>query len=270
MLDDVSVYGLLGNPVRHSLSPIMHRAAFRALGMNAEYVAFQVMDIKHALAGIKGLGIRGASVTIPFKEEVIPLLEGVDPVARKIGAVNTIVNRDGILIGYNTDWMGFKSCISNWMDPEGKSFVILGAGGAARAVLYGVLEIGGEAILLNRDAERAKRVAEEFGCVWHPLEAIKTMEADVLVNTTPVGMWPKDREMPVPRETLRRFQRVVDIIYNPLPTRLLREAEKEGGKTMSGLEMFLHQGAEQFRLWTGMDPPFEVMRKAVLEELQKT
>lgn len=257
------VYVLLGNPVAHSLSPPMHRAAFKAMKLGADYVAFQVQDLKRAVEGMRGLGIKGASVTIPFKESILPLLDEVDDEARSLRAVNTIVNLGGRLRGYNTDWIGFTRALEGLRGIRGESFAILGAGGAARAAAYAVIRAGGRAVILNRDAQRAAKLARELGCGHEPVERLRDLEAQVLVNTTPVGMSPKTQDSPVAREVLGRFQVVMDVIYNPLRTRLLREAEQEGASVVSGMEMFVQQGAAQIRIWTGMEPPLELMRKVV-------
>ena len=263
------VFGLLGNPVAHSLSPAMHRAAFQAMGLEAEYVAFQVVDLPSAIAGLRGLGLRGASVTIPFKEQVIPLLDQVDEVAVKIGAVNTILNSGGRLTGHNTDWAGFLNALSSQVEIRGESFAILGGGGAARAAAYGIMSSGGRAIILNRDPQRARKVGRELGCLCHPLERLGEVQAQVLINTTPVGMSPREGESPVSREILRKFKLVMDVVYNPVRTRLLREAQEEGALTITGVEMFVQQGADQIRLWTHMEPPLEVMRQVVLGHLEQ-
>lgn len=264
----VHVFGLLGNPVAHSLSPVMHRAAFRAMGIRADYVAFQVVDLPSAVVGLRGLNIRGASVTIPFKEKVMALLDEVEDVACRIGAVNTILNREGRLIGQNTDWLGFLKSISAHAQVCGEAFLILGAGGAARAAAYGILSAGGIPVILNRDIERARNLAQELGCSYKPMEGLGEIEALGLINTTPVGMAPQVDESPVPRGILGRFEVVMDVVYNPLRTRLLREAQEEGALAISGIEMFVHQGAEQIRVWTGMEPPLEVMRDVVRHHLE--
>ncbi len=265
--EQVRVFGLLGNPVSHSLSPKMHRAAFEAMGIEAEYVAFGVVNLEQAVMGIKGLGIRGASVTIPFKEMIISLLDEVDHVASLIGAVNTLVNDRGVLTGANTDWLGLKRALESRTSILGKRFAILGAGGAARAAVYAIMAGGGEPVLLNRTPQRAMRAAKDLGCEWAPLESLGELNAHVLVNTTPVGMSPRSDECPIEPEVLSQFHLVVDMVYNPLRTKLLEEAEVRGVGTMNGVEMLVQQGAEQIRLWIGMDPPVQIMRKAVIKAL---
>jgi shikimate dehydrogenase len=216
------------------------------------------------------MGLRGASVTLPFKETIMPLLDEVDPDARKIGAINTIVRRNGRLEGYNTDGPGLVRDLEEWMGViSGKSFVVLGAGGAARAALFSITQAGGTPIVVNRSTHRAEALASHFGCRWVPVAEIGRLQADCLINTTPVGMYPQAERTPLSKSELDRFSHVMDMVYNPLKTRLLREAEAAGCAVRSGVGMFVHQGAEQFRLWTGVEPPREIMRRAVLERLEK-
>ncbi len=267
-LEQGQVYCLLGNPVAHSLSPLMHRAAFRAMGLRADYVAFQVVDLPSAIGGIKGLNICGASVTIPFKEKVMSLLEEVEDVASKIGAVNTILNRRGRLTGQNTDWLGFLKAISAHVQVCGKTLLILGTGGTARAAAFAIWSLGGTAVILGRDINKARNLAKELGCHYESMEGLGEIEALGLINTTPVGMAPQVGESPVPGEILGRFQVVMDVVYNPPDTRLLREARQQGALAIGGIEMFVHQGAEQIRIWTGMEPPLELMRNVVISRLE--
>ncbi len=226
MIDaETHLYAVLGNPVRHSLSPALHNGAFRRMGLNAVYLAFEVQNLPEAIAGIRGLGIRGVSVTIPFKAEIISLLDEVDETARKIKAVNTILNRDGRLIGYNTDWSGAIEALEQKVRLEGKRVLLLGAGGAARAIGYGLKRRRAEILLCNRSLQKGKALAEEIGCAWKPLSAAKDFEADLLINATSVGMHPYGRVSPVPKAILRQGMTVMDIVYRPLRTRLLRETE---------------------------------------------
>ncbi len=261
------VFALLGNPVAHSLSPLMHTAAYREMELEAVYVPFCVQDLHAAIRGIRGLGILGASVTLPFKTEVMAHLDRVEESASRIGAVNTILNRDGELIGLNTDWLGFVRGLQEFMEIRGKRFLILGAGGAARAAAYGLLQAGGAPILASRTPERDKLVARELGCDALPLAQVGEAAVDCLINTTPVGMAPHVHGTPLPQSLLPRFRWVMDVVYNPLRTRLLQEAEQAGCVPIDGAAMFVHQGAEQIRAWTGMDPPVQSMREAVMGEL---
>jgi shikimate dehydrogenase len=263
------VFGILGRPVAHSLSPAMHNAAFRELGINAVYVAFPVTDLTRAVAGLRGLAIAGVSVTIPFKEEIIPMLDEIDPVAARMGAVNTVVNREGKLRGYNTDWRGALTALGTKTVIKGEHFLILGAGGAARAIAFGIKEAGGEVTLTDVDAPRAAALARDLGAAAIPPKAVGECPATILINATPVGMEPHDQEIPINPNLLSRFTLVMDIVYRPVQTRLLKEAAARGAATLDGLQMLLHQATAQFELWTGRPAPLEVMSRAALAALGK-
>ena len=256
------IYGILGRPVTHSLSPAMHNAAFRELGLNAVYVAFPVTDLTQAVAGLRGLNIQGASVTIPFKEEIIPLLDDLDPQAARIAAVNTVVNRSGRLCGYNTDWLGAIAALKAKTTLRGEHVLILGAGGASRAIAFGILEESGQVTLTDVDAPRAAALARGLKVEDIPLDAVGQCPAAILVNATPVGMEPKVDEIPIDPGLLGRFRLVMDIVYQPLETRLLREAKARGAATIDGLQMLIHQATAQFELWIGRPAPLEVMSRA--------
>lgn len=263
------LYGVIGNPVRHSLSPVLHNAAFSATGLNAVYLAFEAEEIEGCIKGIKALGINGASVTIPFKTTVIPYLNQIDPLASRIGAVNTIVNRDGRLKGYNTDALGALKALEEKIRLPGMSCIIIGAGGAAQAIGFILKEKGVAISVANRSRKRGEGLALSLGCKFIPLDEIKGADGDILIQTTPVGMYPHVDQCPVPEHILDQGMVVMDIIYNPLETRLLRIAKTRGCTAISGIQMFIHQGAEQFRLWTGIDPPIGVMSHAVSEALKQ-
>ena len=256
-----TLYGIIGHPVSHSLSPAMHNAAFDAVGINAVYLAFDVTDLPSAVRGIRALGIKGLSVTIPHKVEIMEFLDEVDDVARRIGAVNTLVNRNGSLWGGNTDWIGAVKALEEQTQLEGKRAVVLGAGGSARAVCAGLKKRGAYVHIVNRTVENAKKLAERFACSWSGLDEIQDIEGEILVNTTSVGMEPDSHKTPVPAEILERFSIVMDIVYAPLKTRLLDEAEKAGCVTINGLRMLLLQAVSQFEFWTGRKAPINVMEK---------
>lgn len=262
------LFALFGNPVGHSLSPAMHNAALKEMSINGLYVPVLVEHLEAAVKGIRGLGLRGVSVTIPFKTKIMKYLDVIDRDSRRIGAVNTVVNRKGRLVGLNTDWQGIVETLSAVMTIRGKSVMILGAGGTARAALFGILKKGGKPFIVNRTAQKGRRLAKEWGCPFYPIEAIKNIKADCLINTTPVGMFPNMDQSPVNRTLLNNFDVVMDVIYNPLRTTLLKDAEKAGCMILSGLDMFIHQGAEQLKLWTGQEPPREAMRHVVQEALE--
>jgi shikimate dehydrogenase len=256
------VFGILGRPVAHSLSPAMHNAAFKALGVDAVYVAFPVADLRPAVAGLKGLNIGGVSVTIPFKEEIIPLLDELSPLAARIGAVNTVVNREGRLFGENTDWLGAVAALEEKTPLEGAHVLILGAGGAARAIAFGVRERGGRFAVTDVDQARAKALARDCGGQALAPADLARCPAQILINATPVGLEPDVDGIPIDAALLERFPCVMDIVYRPLETRLLREARARGSLTIDGLAMLIHQAAAQFELFTGWSAPWDVMAQA--------
>lgn len=257
------LFGVVGYPVNHSLSPTMQNAAFSESGLNAVYLAFETRDIGGCLKGMKALGIRGMSVTIPHKSAVIPLLDEVDGLAKRIGAVNTIINDEGRLIGYNTDAPAALKALEESTEVSGKTCLIIGAGGAARAIGFILRERGVHLTIANRTAARGEDLANSLGCAYVPLKELEVVETDLLVQTTPVGMYPKDEQCIISPGALKERTVVMDIIYNPFETRLLRIATARGCLTINGLGMFIHQGAEQFRLWTGLKPPIAAITRAV-------
>lgn len=258
------IYGIIGNPVSHSRSPLIHNSGFKALSLNCVYLAFPVHDVEAGLTGLRGLNIKGVSVTIPHKEAVIPLLDEIDPVASKIGAVNTIVNDNGRLRGLNTDWVGANRALEDKISLKGKKVLLLGAGGSARAIGFGLNEAGARPVLCSRTPAKGQSLAVELDCPWKPLDEMPEIEAEILVNATSVGMSPASDASPVSREILNHFSVVMDIVYSPLETRLLREAGEAGCLTVNGLAMLFYQGVAQFELWTGHKAPLEVMRKALV------
>jgi len=243
----------------------MHNAAFHALGYNGVYVAFEVTDPAAALAGLKALGVRGVSVTIPHKEAILAHLDEVDPVAAKIGAVNTVAIDNQRAIGSNTDWLGANRALAEVMDLAGSTILVLGAGGAARAIGFGLLEAGAKPMIASRTPARGQALAATLGCPWQPLAEVAHIPADALINATSVGM--QSNETPVAGPLLDRFRVVMDIVYAPLETRLLREAAAAGCQTVDGLAMLLYQGAAQLELWTGRPAPVAVMREALVKAL---
>jgi len=275
MIDaQTELYGVIGNPVQHSLSPIIHNGAFKRLGWNAVYLAFEVKNVEEALRGIRGLGVRGVSVTIPFKTEVVPLLDKIEGLAKKIGAVNTIVNRRGRLIGYNTDCDGAIEALEEKMDLRGKRVVLLGAGGAARGIGFGLRERGYPLTVVTRSKERGQALSKDLGCDYLPVSSLVRMkagefEADVIINATSLGMYPRDGETPIPKELLKERMMVMDIVYQPLQTKLLREAKEKGCVTVDGLEMLIRQGMAQFEIWTGRRLEIEQVKKDLRRALKR-
>lgn len=259
-------YGIMGHPVRHSLSPAIHNGAFESLGLNKVYVAFDVNDVAGAMHGFRALGIGGLSVTIPHKQAVIPYLDAIDPVAEKIGAVNTLVMVDGSIKGYNTDWIGANQALEEKISLPGIKVLLLGAGGSARAIGFGLQEKGAEVILASRTPQKGKDLADELSCQWLPIDQAESVVADCLVNATSVGMAPDDNSTPYPA-ALEAFKVVMDIVYAPLKTRLLREAEEARCTTINGTNMLLYQAVAQFELWNAQQAPVAVMRQKLLEQL---
>ncbi|MEK6200818.1 MAG: shikimate dehydrogenase [Desulfobulbaceae bacterium] len=269
-----ALYGIIGNPVSHSLSPAMHNGAFAELGENSVYLPFPLQDLEVGVAGLKAIGVKGLSVTIPYKEAVIPLLDVIEDVARKIGAVNTIVIKDvggkKHLCGSNTDWLGANRALSEKVSLRGTQVVLLGAGGSARAIGFGLQQEGAHVVLCSRTETRGRALAADLGCLWHPLDEADSLQGDILINATSVGMQPEVQLSPVPQTILSRFQVVMDIVYAPLETRLLRQAKGAGCQVINGLEMLLYQGVAQFELWTGKAAPVELMRQRLYQATGNT
>lgn len=262
------LFGVFGDPVAHSLSPAIHNAAFDALGVNAVYLAFGVKDAQGAASAMRSLGMGGASVTIPHKREIMAHLDEIDETARKIGAVNTVVNRDGRLMGSNTDASGAMRALETKGAIAGKKVALIGAGGAARAIGYGILEKGGDLLIANRSADKGRALAEDLRVGFTPLAALDPGEADILINATSVGMVPRAGEAPVATEGLTPRTLVMDIVYNPLETALLAAARAKGCPTVDGTAMFVFQAVDQFELWTGRKAPVDLMRRTVLASLK--
>ncbi len=261
------LFALFGNPVAQSLSPLMHNAAYRAMGIPARYEAYRAGNPEEVIRMIREKNVRGASVTIPFKTTLITLLDEVDEDARIIGAVNTIRNLNGRLQGFNTDWIGLTRSLAGCMEIKGKRFAVLGSGGAARAAVFGIAREGGIPFVFCRNRKAGRALARDLGCLALPLSRLDAVMAHCLVNATPVGMSPGEGETPLAGYGPGRFDWVMDMIYNPLRTRLLQDAVAAGCRVIDGLSMFVHQGAEQIRIWTGMDPPVDIMAVVVRDEL---
>lgn len=279
------VLGIFGYPVAHSASPLMQNAAFEASGLDFVYVPFAVSPaaLAMAVAGIKAIGMAGVNVTIPHKEAVLELLDETSPEAELMGAVNTIVNTDGRLVGHNTDGGGFLRSLEEeaGFRVAGKTVLLLGAGGAARGVAVRLALAGAHRIIIaNRRPERARGIAETVNKHTPASGEIAEMtvqaltgllpETDLIVNTTPIGMFPNTGEMPpLPVEFLEKKHLVADLIYNPMDTTLLRRSRAAGAATLGGLGMLLYQGAIAFELWTGQKAPVDIMRQALAAHFQK-
>lgn len=272
--------GVMGWPIAHSLSPVLQNAAIAAADLDYTYMALPVKPeaLAAAVNGLKALQFRGFNVTIPHKTAIMPLLDEIDKDARIIGAVNTVVNDDGKLTGYNTDVTGFiDAMLAREFNPKAKEVVLLGAGGAARAVVWGLIKAGVKAINIGvRNPKKVQPLADEFsnyGSItvfnWDDENfSAKLAQADLLVNTTPLGMAPKiDAMPPVDWKLVKKTAFVYDIIYTPAETKFLREAREHGHETLNGEGMLAGQGAAAFSKWTGVKPEIDVMKQALRDAL---
>jgi len=262
-----ALFGVIGNPVFHSLSPVMHNRAMQVTGYNGVYLAFQVKEIAAAIQGLRSLHAKGISVTLPFKIAVMEYLDELHESAESAGAVNTILNHGGRLIGYNTDGEASIRALLEKTPVKGKIVAIIGAGGAARAIGLELVRFGAQLILYNRSKTKGEALARNLGADFRLLSEFDGKDPDILIHATPVGMWPHEAEMPIPEKAIRPGSVVMDIVYNPVRTRLLQAAEKHEAIPIDGVSMFVHQGARQFELWTGQKAPVAEMRKVVLEHL---
>ena len=270
--------GVLGNPVKHSLSPAIHNAAFQELHLDFVYLAFQVEHIQPAIEGIRALGnIRGCSVTIPHKVSALPFLDDIDPTAKQIGAINTIVKHEGRLRGINTDATGaLRALREAGINPQDERITLIGSGGAARAIAFGLAMDSNirNVSLLGIDERELNLLANDLRERTGITVSANTLDtaslqptledSSLLIHCTPIGMSPKTEETCIPPELLHPGLTVMDIVYNPLETRLLREAKNKGARTIPGIEMFLYQAVIQFELWTDRPAPVSLMR-TVLE-----
>ncbi len=276
------IYGVIGDPIEHTLSPIIQNAAFKALDLDYVFLAFKVSpnQVDKAIAGMRALEIVGLNVTMPHKEAVIKNLDQIDENAKFLNAVNTIHNKDGQLIGYNTDGIGaIKALKENGSNPKGKKILLLGAGGSARAIAYALAKQTDELIILNRTVSVAKKIVNLLNKTLNKkilADSLTTQkirehiqQSDILINATSVGMKPNSNQSLIPKQLIKPKMTIMDIVYNPVETKLAREAKSAGAKVVSGTEMLIYQGAASFEIWTGKTAPVEVMRKAALERLSK-
>lgn len=271
-----NIVGLIGHPVEHSFSPPMHNAAFKKLGMDYVYAAFDVdpNNLKEAIGGARALNIKGFNVTIPHKIEVMKYLAEIDEIASLIGAVNTINFKD--LKGYNTDGIGAIKAIGEVTNVKNKNIVIAGAGGASRAISFYLAKYGADSLtILNRNVEKAQGLAFDVlssGLIdsveSNSIDSMDLTDMDILINTTPVGMHPNVDDAPIALAGDMHEDLVVfDAVYNPNETGLLKEAIKAGAKPVYGIKMLLYQGAESFEIWTGKKAPIDAMEEALIKTL---
>lgn len=278
------IVGIFGYPVGHTLSPLMHNSAFSYLGLDYIYLPFAVSEneLKNAVSSLRALNIVGVNVTVPHKEKVIKYLDEITEEVKKIGAVNTIKNESGKLIGYNTDKSGFvETLLSAKVKLENKKICVLGSGGAARAVCFGLLEHKVKKIIITdiieEKAKALKRHLKKFypdkniQAIVHEEEIVfkKVEEVDILVNATPVGMSPTPHLSPLKKIPTHTNLVVYDLVYNPLKTKLLEMAQKQKQTTISGIEMLIYQGKGAFEIWTNTPAPVNIIRRNVLRVLEK-
>ena len=272
---------VIGHPIGHSLSPQIHNAAFSEKNLNYVYVAFEVQDVRAALEGVRALGIAGLSVTIPHKVAAMQEMDMIDPIAEDIGCINTVVNQEGQLLGLNTDGLGaLNSLLESGCDPKGKNVLLLGSGGAARAIAFTLAhkETPQSLTILGIEEQERSKLARDLGAktAVNVREFNSDAEAlakwvpasDVIIHCTPVGMYPKIENSLVPPGMLRKNQWVFDVVYNPLETLLIRTAKQQGCQTVRGIEMFVRQAVAQFELWTRESAPVKTMFKVVQDALK--
>lgn len=276
------VCGVIGDPIEHSLSPILHNAAFNSLNLGYVFLAFKVKsaEVGNAISGMRALDIHGLNVTMPHKKAVINYLYEIDQTAKFLNAVNTIYNKNGKLLGFNTDGVGaLKALKENGANPAGKKVLLLGSGGAARAIAYALAQEADELVVLNRTVEQAKELASLLNRTFSKKVVADSLTpsaiqenlrgCDILVNATSVGMKPNANQSVIAPEWLKPNLAVMDIVYNPIETKLVKNAKSAGAKVVSGVEMLIYQGAASFEIWTGKSAPVEVMRKAALDHFNK-
>ena len=260
--------GIILHPAGHTLSPVLHQSAYAALGLEASYAVFDVVpqELEAAITSMRARGIRQLSVSIPHKEAVLKLADRVSEDARRIGAANTLTRVGDLIVADNTDWLGVLRTLETSGPWRGKRGCILGAGGAARGVVYALRKLEMEVRIVNRTRERAERLAHELDAEVGSLE----QPYDLLVNATPLGMHPDVDSTPAPAELLREGATVFDTVYRPPETRLLREAAARGCRTQGGLDMLVHQAVEQIRIWSGQTPDPVLLRQTALEALAES
>ncbi|MHC4872199.1 MAG: shikimate dehydrogenase [Planctomycetota bacterium] len=271
---DTKLYAVVGNPIAHSVSPEIHNSAFRKLGLDCTYLKFKVEDLGDFLKDFEFLDLQGISVTIPHKHAAFELSDKVDPVAEKIGAVNTLSRKDNLWHGDNTDCKAALAAIVNGaakagISIQGAKALMLGAGGAARGICYGLKEEGVRITITNRTIEKAEKLAEELGAEVIPLDKLTEAKFDIIANSTSVGMHPNVDASPVPKEIIHKDMVAFDAIYNPRITRFLNDAKNAGAEIADGVEMFVGQAVRQFEIWREEKAPVDIMEEIVVRRLTK-
>lgn len=265
---------VLGDPIEQTLSPLMHNKAYEALGIDDEFVYLaarvKIEDIKDAIKGVRAMRIRGLACTMPHKVKVIKYLDKIDERAEEIGAVNTVVNENGILKGYNTDWLGVLTPLKRRVALKGSRVGIVGAGGAARAAIYGIAKEKANIKIFNLNTKEAEPLAKKYKCSLSDFKNLSELKNfDIIINCTPLGMKPYENKSAVPANVFHKGQVVMDVVYNPYETKMLKEARKRGAKIVRGYEMLLHQGVVQFAYHTKRKAPEKIMERALTKALKK-
>lgn len=241
---------VIGHPLIHTKSPVLHDLAYKEIGANAVMLPFSNPDIKKLISAIRAMSINLTAVTMPFKQSIIPFLDSVDGVALSVGAVNTVIRRNNKLIGYNTDIFGIEYALRD-TPLCGKNILLVGTGGAGFAVACVIKNGGGKCLYADRSLNKARRLQKKFGGKIAQIKNLSAKDIDVIINATPIGMYPKTKNSPIPISLIGKHQTVFDLVYNPIKTKLIKSAEKKGAKTISGIDMFIAQGIRQAELWTG-------------------
>jgi len=265
MKEITKIYGILGNPAKHSLSPIIHNTGFEILNIDAKYLIFEPDSIENAIIGVKALKLQGLSVTIPFKESVINYIDEIDPLAKAIGSVNTLVNTNGKIKGYNTDGYGAIQSLKNSnIQINNSTILILGNGGSSRAIAFTLLNEGANVIICGRNLDKVEILTSSLLNYSKNVESITfdslnnefMQKIDIVINTTPIGMGDKKNSSPINSDLLNSSHVVFDIVYSPHNTKLLIKAKEKGCKIVYGINMLIFQGLKQFELWTGKAAPY--------------
>ena len=267
----IKVCLIMGYPVKNSKSPAMHTAGFKALGIENEFLFLpsevKPENLQEAVNAARKLNIKGVSVTMPYKEEIIKYIDILDDDAEEIGAVNTIINNEGELTGYNTDWIGAITALEKKTALAGKKVAVIGAGGAARAIVFGLVRKGSNIKIYNRSIDKAKEIANDFGVEFGSLDDLPEVgRYEIIINASSVGM--NEDKSPIDKNLINKNQIIFDIVYSPMETKLIKDAKEKGATVIYGYEMLLYQGVEQFKMYTDYEAPIKEMETALLKGLK--
>jgi shikimate dehydrogenase len=274
------ICGVIGDPIEHTLSPTMHNAAFKEIGLDLVFLALKVTpdQLENAVKGVRSFNMLGLNITMPHKDKIVNYIDELDPSANYLKSVNTILNSNGLLTGYNTDGIGaMQALLQNKIDPKGKKMLILGCGGTARAIAFAAAKTVDQIVILNRTPRKSREFANKLSNTLKTKikgdaltsKSIKRnmQDSQIIINATSVGMDPQDKISLIPPNLIEPSQIILDVVYDPLDTKLIKDAKKVGAKTINGVEMLIHQGAASFEIWTNQPAPVEAMRKAITNRL---